>query len=147
MARAEQTIVVNAPVDRCYEVYSHFPDFPRFMNNVESITPKGDPKVWHWKVKGPLGTHVEWDAEVDAMEPNKVISWHSVRDSEVKNAGAAIFESLGPNETRVHVTIEYHPPAGKIGEVVADIFRDPDKMLAEDLENYRRVVTTPTYSL
>lgn len=140
MGRVEKSIEVNAPVHECYRVWTDFENFPRFMKNVKSIRRKGDRNVWHWEVSGPAGKSVEWDAEVDSMQPNKVVSWHSVRDSEVDTSGAVTFQEMEMNRTRINVTMVYNPPAGAIGEFVADLFKNPEKMVEEDLENFKQLV-------
>jgi uncharacterized membrane protein len=148
MGRVEQSIEVNAPIDLCYQVWSNFEQFPRFMKNVESIRRKGNANVWQWTVKGPLGKHVTWDAEVDALRPNSIVSWHSVRNAEVDNSGAVTFKELNMGRTRVDVVISYEPPAGGVGEFVADIFSNPEKMIKEDLANFKNLVEqeAKTYS-
>ncbi len=147
MGRVERSIEVNAPVERCYAMWTDFENFPQFMKNVNFIRHKGDEGVWLWEVKGPLGKNVSWEAEVDSMQPNKAVSWHSVRDAEVNNSGAVTFESLADNRTRVNVVISYDPPAGAIGEFVADIFSNPEKMVEEDLHNFQELVENSSYTV
>ncbi|MBW3638039.1 MAG: hypothetical protein KY445_16465, partial [Armatimonadetes bacterium] len=76
MASVTKEIIVNAPISQVFEFWKNFENFPRFMENIESITVIG-PEMTHWKMKGPLGTSVEWDAKTLYMEENKKISWQS----------------------------------------------------------------------
>jgi uncharacterized membrane protein len=142
MGRAEQSIDVQAPVEVCYGIWTQFEQFPRFMKNVEEVHYKGDTRQMHWRVKGPMGSHVSWDAEIDTLESNKVVSWHSVRDADVSQAGAVRFEPLDAQQTRVKVVIEYHPPAGMAGQVIANLFSNPQKMLEEDLNHFKQLAET-----
>jgi uncharacterized membrane protein len=141
MPKAEKTIIVSAPVEKVYAVFSNFPRFPEFMQNIKSIEMKND-RLSHWVAKGPLGTSVEWDAETTLMEPNKRIAWNSrdFPDNDITTSGQVTFTELGNNQTEVHVLINYDPPAGKVGEAVAKIFSDPQKELDEDLERFKTIV-------
>jgi uncharacterized membrane protein len=38
------------------------------------------------------------------------------------------------------VSLGYHPPAGKAGELVAELVKDPDKQVQRAVENFRLVV-------
>ncbi len=139
MGHIEKALEVHAPVEICYRLWSDFERFPDFMGNVESIRQQGNQDVWHWTVKGPLGKSVSWDAKVDSRRFNEAISWHSLPDADVDNSGAVTFEEVTPDMTRVHVKMAYDPPAGGFGELVADIFHNPKKMVEEDLERFKHL--------
>lgn len=140
MGKVEQSVEVNAPVSECYAMWTDFENFPRFMKHIRQIRRKGSENILHWEVDGPLGKTVEWDAEIVGMQPNQLVSWRSVRNAHVSNSGAVVFESLGDNRTRLNVTMVYDPPAGAVGEFVADIFQNPIAMVREDLENFKKLV-------
>jgi uncharacterized membrane protein len=38
------------------------------------------------------------------------------------------------------VALEYDPPGGKAGELVAELFKDPDKQVQRAVDGFRRVV-------
>jgi uncharacterized membrane protein len=42
--------------------------------------------------------------------------------------------------TNIEVSLEYNPPAGKAGELVAELVKDPDKQVERAVENFRMVV-------
>ncbi|HZA82612.1 MAG TPA: SRPBCC family protein [Actinomycetes bacterium] len=138
MGSAAQYFEVEAPVEQVYAYWRDFSNFPAFMPDVEEVTVTG-PTTSHWKVTGPLGTSVEWDAEITEDLPNQRIAWRSVGDSQVDNAGAVRFDDRG-GRTNIEVSLEYHPPAGKAGELVAELFKDPDKQVQRAVENFRLVV-------
>jgi uncharacterized membrane protein len=78
MQRAEKSIRVNAPADTVYQFWRNFENFPRFMEHVEEVRPLGgDDRMSHWKIKGPLGKSVEFDAELTRDKPGKEIGWNS----------------------------------------------------------------------
>ena len=118
MGSAAQYFEVEAPVEQLYAYWRDFSHFPAFMPDVEEVTVTG-PTTSHWKVTGPLGKSVEWDAEIVEDLPNQRIAWRSVGDSQVDNAGAVRFDDRG-GRTNIEVSLEYNPPAGKAGELVAE---------------------------
>ena len=101
MAHVTREIIVNAPVSTVFSFWKNFENFPRFMENIESIEVTG-PELTHWKMKGPLGTSVEWDAKTLLVEENKKISWKSVEGT-IETHGAVLFEPLDNDRTRVTV--------------------------------------------
>jgi uncharacterized membrane protein len=92
-------------------------------------------------VAGPFGKTVEWDAEITEDIPNQRIAWRSVGDADVDNAGAVRFDDRD-GRTDIEVSLEYNPPAGKAGELVAELFKDPDKQVERAAEHFRKVVQT-----
>ena len=138
MAAVTHDIVVNAPVSEVFEFWKNFENFPRFMHNIESIQVVG-PELTHWKMKGPLGVPIEWDAKTTAIIENKKISWESTSGA-LQNHGSVVFEEVDKNSTRVTVGLEYKAPGGAIGETVAKLTNDPDAQLKEDLLRFKNVV-------
>src|SRR5690606_35609887 len=73
----QKTLTIDAPVENVYKLWSNFENFPMFMSNVLEIT-GGREGISHWKVEGPGGVPVEWDAEITRVVPNEMIAWKSV---------------------------------------------------------------------
>jgi len=136
--RVHETIEVDAPVQDVYDYWSNFENFPSFMSNIEEVTMTGQ-DTSHWKVKGPLGTSVEFDARTTEMNPNRGIGWNTV-EGEVMTSGEVRFEEVAPSRTRVEVTMNYaDPPGGAVGETVANALSNPERNLTEDLGNFARI--------
>ena len=137
--RVESSVVVEAPVTRVYEYWRDLENLSNFMSNVEDVRSTG-PGITHWVVKGPLGAKVEFDAQTTQDEENRAIGWNSV-DGNVQNSGQVRFEELGPERTRVEVTMNYaDPPGGKIGEVGSRILSNPQVMVDQDLYNFKEII-------
>jgi uncharacterized membrane protein len=138
-----KSIVVNASPEEVYQLWHNFENLPRFMRHLESVSVTGEGRS-HWVAKAPAGTTVEWDAEVTQDEPNKLIAWRSLEGSEVDNSGSVRFErAIGGRGTIVHVEINYSPPGGAIGALVAKLFgEDPDGQLQTDLRRFKQVIET-----
>jgi len=138
MQRVERSIRVHAPVDRVYEMWHDFASFPEFMENVERVTVSGlDGRKSHWRVRGPLGKSVEYDAEMVEDDPNRSIGWRST-DGDIGTSGNVTFADMGEGDTLVHVVLQwFDPPAGAIGEAVSHVFQNPEGMLDEDLRRFK----------
>ena len=143
MQRIEKSVRVHAPADQVYQFWRNFENFPQFMEHVEAVqVMDADKRLSHWKLKGPLGYDVEYDAELAKDEPNKMIGWNSTRGS-IETTGAVTFADVGNGTTEVHVTMQYYdPPAGAVGEAVSRLFQNPEKMLEEDLHRFKDMMET-----
>src|SRR5919202_2528151 len=135
----ESSVVVEAPVSRVYEYWRNLENLPNFMTNVEEVRATG-PGTTHWRIKGPLGTKMEFDAQTTQEEENRALGWNSV-DGNVGSSGQVRFQELGPERTRVEVTMNYaDPPGGKIGEVGSKIVSNPQVMVDQDLYNFKEII-------
>lgn len=138
-----KSIIVKANVSDLYTTWSNFENFPRFMENIKSVKKDGD-KMSHWVMQGALGAPIEWDAETTRMEPDQRIAWSSKDNGPVKTSGQVTFKELGPMETEITVTMHYEPPAGVVGDAVAQLFANPEHRLSEDLRRFKEYVeSTP----
>jgi uncharacterized membrane protein len=130
-----RSIIVKGSASEVYNVWANFENFPHFMKNIESVEKTGD-RASHWVMKGPLGKSIEWDAETTRLEENKRIAWNST-GGDIKTSGQVTFNSLPNNETEVTVMLKYVPPAGLAGEIVAELFGNPEGKLEDDLRNFK----------
>jgi uncharacterized membrane protein len=137
--RVHESIEVQAPLQDIFTYWSNLENFPQIMRNVEEVRVV-DQETSHWRVKGPLGKTVEFDARTTEMSPERGIGWNSV-DGDVDTSGQVRFEEVAQGRTRIDVTMNYaDPPGGKVGEVVADAVSNPEREMSEDLENFARKV-------
>jgi uncharacterized membrane protein len=90
-------------------------------------------------MKGLLGKTIEWNAKTTRMEQNTRIAWNSMdsSDSDITTSGQVTFTELPQNQVEVTVTLQYIPPAGKLGEAIASLFDNPEQRLEEDLHNFK----------
>ena len=138
---AKANCIVNKSPDEVYRFWRSFQNLPRFMKHLESVEDLGDGRS-RWKAKGPAGTEVEWQATIIADVPGEVITWRSLENSDVDNAGAVRFEEApGGRGTIVKVNIQYNPPAGVVGATVAKLFgEEPEQQLDGDLRRFKQVL-------
>ena len=133
--RVQESIEVQAPLQDVFTYWSNLENFPQIMSNIEEVRVAGDTS--HWRVKGPLGKTVEFDARTTEMSPERGIAWNSTNDNDVETSGQVRFEEVAEGRTRIDVTMNYaDPPGGRVGEVVADAISNPEREMREDLENF-----------
>ena len=138
----QKTIQVYASADEAYACWRKLEDFPRFMSHVREVT-KIDDQHYHWKVDGPAGVPVEWDAVITADVPGELIAWRTVENPSVQSAGVVLFEPFSFGRTRVNVRLSYRPPVNRVGHTVAKIFgRDPQRQIDDDLGRFKSFVET-----
>lgn len=137
--RVQESVEVHAPKRDVFDYWSNFENFPRFMQNVEEVHMNG-PDSSHWRIKGPPGKSVEFDAKTTEMNPERGIGWNTT-GGDVMTSGEVRFDEVQPGRTRIEVTMNYaDPPGGKLGEIVASIISDPEKSTREDLQNFATIV-------
>ena len=138
--RVEGNIEIEAPVETVYGYWETLENLPNFMANVEEVTPTG-PDTTHWRVKGPLGKTLEWEAQTTQKEHNSTIAWNSTQ-GEVGTSGQVRFLEAGqPERTRVEVQMNYaDPPGGKVGEVASRAVANPKLQLEQDLRNLKEIL-------
>jgi uncharacterized membrane protein len=106
MERIEKSIEVRCPVRTVYNQWTQFEEFPKFMTGVKEVRQLDDTHQ-HWRAE-IWGKDKEWDAEIVEQVPDQRIAWRST-SADAPNAGTVRFEPLGPDRTRVNLTMEYEP--------------------------------------
>jgi uncharacterized membrane protein len=101
----EKSIEVEAPVNRVYNQWTQFEDFPKFMQGIEQVQQLDDKRL-HWTAEIG-GKRKEWNAEIFEQVPDQKIAWRST--SGAPNAGIVSFRPIAANRTQVTVRMEYDP--------------------------------------
>ena len=140
----KKTITVNKSTSELYAFWRKLSNLPQFMSHLESVT-LIDNKRSHWVAKAPLGTTVEWDAEITSEHENERLGWTSVEGSEIINSGVVEFRPTQNRGTELVVTLTYEPPAGKLGSLIAKLFgEEPNQQVEEDLRRFKSLMETGT---
>jgi len=138
MFTAEASVTVQADQHRVWEYISNYQNFDKFMSHVKEIRMlSGDTSEWH--LAGPLGIPVSWQAITSVKEPPRHLAWHSVKGS-IDTKGFIKLEDQG-DSTKITVHVEYTPPGGTAGEAFASLFKDPQKMLEDDLKKLGEILS------
>lgn len=139
----ETSIAINKSPRECYDFWRNFENLPRFMEHLEAVEVKGQGHS-HWRARGPAGSSVEWDAEVTADQPGELLAWHSLPGADVEHAGTVRFDpGFGGRGTLMRVEMQYRPPGGFAGAMVASMFNEePSQQIADDLRRFRWLMET-----
>lgn len=139
----EHSVTINKSPQELYRYWRDFNNLPKLMDHLESVTVQ-DEKRSHWMAKAPAGYKVEWDAEIINDEPDKLIAWRSLADASVSNSGSVRFVAApGDRGTEVHVVLDYIPPAGRVGWLIAKLFgEEPKQQVQEDLRRFKQFMET-----
>jgi len=120
-------------------VWRDFENLPAFLEHVKDVETLDDTRS-RWKVEGPMGVPLTWQAEIIADRENELIGWRTLHREKVAHAGSVRFDSLEDDSSRTEVTVslQFNPPAGRAGVVVARLLgSDPEQAVHEDLQRFK----------
>jgi uncharacterized membrane protein len=136
-----EAVRVERPVAEVYAFWRNLEHLPRFMSHLVSVSQLADGRS-HWVAKGPVGMHVEWDAEIINEVENSVIGWQSLPGGDLVTAGSVTFEPVrGGRATQVSTHLQYTTRAGDSGRYLAAVAgRDPGSAIREDLRRFKQLL-------
>ncbi len=136
-----ESIRLEVPLADVYAFWRRLENLPQFMTHLDRVTEGPDGKS-QWVASGPAGLAVNWDAELINEVENKILAWRSLPGSDVVSAGAVNFEAVRDGRsTQVTVHLQYAPPAGRAGALVAALFgREPSQTIREDLRRFKQLL-------
>lgn len=140
----ERSVTIQKPRQEIYRFFRNFENLPRFMRHLESVQVHNGRS--HWRAKAPGGMSVEWDAEILEERPGDLLRWRSLPGSDVAHFGSVRFsDAQNGKATEVTVHLEYVPPAGSIGQVLAKLLGDdPETEVEEDLHQLKDMMEKGT---
>jgi uncharacterized membrane protein len=141
--KIDKAITIQKSAAELYSFWRNFENLPRFMKHLEAVSVMDDTHST-WRAKAPLGQHVSWKAQLIVDEPNERIAWRSIEPMDIPNAGTVLFKELPSGRgTTVEVTLEYNPPAGMLGALVAKLFgEEPGMQVEDDLRRFKQLMET-----
>lgn len=135
--KVEHSIQIHRSPKVLYDFWHDLVHLPKVMRHVESVE-RLSARRSAWKVKGPLGKTLSWDAEIINDAAGRLIAWQTLPGASVRNAGSVRFEETPGGGTLLKVSFEFDPPAGGVGAAVsAFLGRDPQRDLEEDLGEFK----------
>lgn len=140
---AEKTVTINKPVAELYSFLHNFENLPQFTKHLQSVNVLSGTRS-HWVTRGLLGGNLEWDAEIIEDWENQSIAWTSVPGADIPNSGFIRFQPLSHDRgTEVKIAIDYHPPAGALGDAIAKLFGEsPQQQISDDLSRFKMLMET-----
>lgn len=135
--QVRESIFVRAPIERVFDAWSRFEEFPRYMPAVREVRRVGADRL-HWVIAGPAGAPVEFDSVVTRRDRPRAIAWTTVEGALVEHGGSARFRPVDDG-TQVDVAMWWRPAGGGLGESVAWMSgSDPGRVVGEWLQAFKR---------
>ena len=134
MKTIQNSIRVNVPVNRAYNQWTQFEEFPRFMEGVQEVRQLDDKRL-HWRAEIG-GQTKEWEAEIFEQVPDQRIAWRSMAGA--KNSGMVNFTPLGTDQTEVSLDLHYDPEG--FFENLGDALGMVSARVAGDLKRFKEFI-------
>ncbi|MGW8849101.1 SRPBCC family protein [Streptomyces xiamenensis] len=131
-----ETVDVGVPLSVCYNHWTSFEGFGKFMKGVQNVE-RSDDTESDWRAKIGPSTRT-WKATTQEQVPDERVEWTS-EGSKGTTRGVVSFHELTPRLTRIVVVVEY-TPAGFF-EKTANIWRAQGRRLRLDLKRFQSHVT------
>lgn len=138
---ATSTMQINCSPEEAYRFWRNFENLPLFMRHLDSVSILGNRRS-RWIAAGPLGSQLQWDAEIVAERENELISWRSLPGSDLDVDGYVEFRKAPGNRgTFISANVIYTPPAGRMGGAVARLLgKDPSFLMRQDLRRFKALI-------
>ena len=137
-----ESIVINRPADELFRFWRDLSNLPRFMEHLEDVQVLS-PTRSVWTATAPAGMRVKWEAEVINEIEGELIGWQSTENADVATAGSVRFIPASGGGTEIIVHLQYEPPAGKLGSLVAAMFgEEPSQQIRSDLRRLKEILET-----
>jgi uncharacterized membrane protein len=130
----KESIEVQRPLNLVYDQWTQFEEFPQFMPGVKLVRQLDDAHL-HWQAQVG-GKTKEWEAEIVDQVPEERIAWRSTRGATL--CGVVRFTRLGPNRTRLSLTLNYEPNG--ILEKIGDFLGLVAGRVAGDLQGFKHFI-------
>ena len=125
---------VAAPVEKAYEAWTKFDQFPKFMHRVLNVQQRGEDRVsWDEKI---WFSKRHWEGKITDRRENDRIAWRTT--SGMSHKGVVSFHRLDDNLTRVMVDMEFEPNG--MMEKMASGMRFVKRAVQADLARFKAYV-------
>ncbi|QDE69426.1 type II toxin-antitoxin system RatA family toxin [Myxococcus xanthus] len=107
MPGASRTIIVNAPIEKVFDVITQYERYPEFLSEVKGIRTenrKGNTVDVHYKVD--VVKTINYSIHVTEERPTRM-SWSYIKGEFMKdNQGSWVLEPAGEGKTKATYTVE-----------------------------------------
>jgi uncharacterized membrane protein len=132
--RLERSIQIGRPVTEVFAEWSNFAELPQKISALRRVDVSGLHSTWVLEVDR---RRLEFAAEIAQLIPNQAIGWKSITGP--KHSGRIHFAQLG-HDTLVHVTMNYAPPLGRFGRLLAPITDHLESQIEQALREFKRAL-------
>lgn len=145
--RVDRSIVIGRDRAQVYGFWRKLENLPAFMSHIEGVH-AFSPTRSRWRMRGPMGRRLEWDAKIINDVPGEVIAWRSLEGSDVMHAGSVRFKDAPGGGTRVELTIEYQAPGASVGTALLKLLgQDPATQIEGDLRELKGLLEQPPHAV
>jgi uncharacterized membrane protein len=138
--RIERSITIDRPCDSLYAIWRDLVRLPEYIEHIASVRRLGDGRA-HWVARLPGEEPIEWDSETVNDIPDQLIAWKTVGQPDIAHAGSVHFTDAPGGGTVVRVVIDYEPPGGRLGTLVAAFTRlfgrAPEGLIDDELRRFK----------
>lgn len=141
--RLEEAVTIGRPLRELYAYWRNFTNLPKFCKDLQEVVFIDEMRS-RWTVNGPGDKPLMWEATIIEDIPDQLISWRSLADSDLVNAGSVRFKQApGDRGTEIVLTFSYNPPAGPLGSLIAKLTaKEPAVLLREQLRRFKQLMET-----
>jgi len=139
MKTIEKSVLINADVAKTFAAYRQFLSLPERMDNVNEIELEAN-NIMTWHVKGPLGLPLEWQAKLEDVRHNELISWSPVETSGIQTSGQIAFAEVTNLQTRLTAVVNYEGPGHGIADGFVELLKNPEDLLEQSLQDFKHHV-------
>jgi uncharacterized membrane protein len=132
--RLERSIQIGRPAEEVFAAWARFDELPGKISALRRVQVNGERSSWEVEIDG---RPFHFDAVVAQVIPNESIGWKSIRGPQ--HSGRINFARLG-DDTLVHVTMNYAPPLGRFGRLLAPITDHLESQIEEALRDFKRAL-------
>ncbi|MEO5968035.1 MAG: SRPBCC family protein [Ferruginibacter sp.] len=132
--------IVYKSREKIYNFWRQLSNLPYFMEHLEYVQVLDENRS-KWKVKGPAGLPLIWNAYIVKDIPGELIGWSSLPGSDIETSGKVQFLDAGKYATEVRVNISYRPSEGVLSSGIAKLFNNKfKKLLKNDIMNFKNYI-------
>jgi uncharacterized membrane protein len=125
---------VAVPVEKAYDAWTKFDEFPKFMHRVVEVDKRGQDRLrWQEKI---WFSERQWEGRITERRKNDRIVWNTT--SGMSHKGIVSFHKLDDNLTRVMVDMEFEPNG--MVEKLASGLRFVKRAVQADLARFKAYV-------
>ena len=140
--KVHESIVVRRPAEEMFWFWRDLRNLPRFMEHLTAVDVLS-PTRSVWTARAPIGMRVKWEARIINEVDGELIAWQSTENADVATAGSVRFVPLPGDACEIIVHLQYDPPAGKLGSLVASMFgEEPSQQIRSDLRRLKEILET-----
>lgn len=139
--KIEHSVIVHKPVGEVFSFWRDERNLPKFMSHLQEIRRESALRThWVWRVDG--GQLIEWDQEIIAELHNRMISWQTIGEPIIMQAGSVWFKQTPQKGfTEVHMQLIYRLNETHTDKKIEKLLGEsPEQILRKDLERFREVL-------